>query len=85
MDESNPLYGLYRFKRGFNGELVEFVGEIDAVFSKFGYAITEFGTKTFKRIRKKRFLAKTKDKRHAPAPKQEKKQESSEKKEEAAE
>lgn len=70
MDESNPLYGLYRFKKGFNGELVEFIGEIDAVFTKFGYTLTEFATKTFKKIRKKRFLAKTKDKRHAPAVKQ---------------
>ena len=69
MDESNPLYGLYRFKRGFNGELVEFVGEIDAVFKRFGYAFTEFGTRTFKHMRKRRFLAKTKDKRHhVPAP-----------------
>ncbi len=69
MDESNPLYGLYRFKRGFNGELVEFVGEIDAVFKRFGYSFTEFGTRTFKHLRKRRFLAKTKDKRHhVPAP-----------------
>ena len=68
MDESNPLYGLYRFKRGFNGELVEFVGEIDAVFRRFGYAFTEFGTRTFKHLRKRRFLAKTKDKRHHTAP-----------------
>ncbi|MBO4934567.1 MAG: peptidoglycan bridge formation glycyltransferase FemA/FemB family protein [Clostridia bacterium] len=69
MDESNPLYGLYRFKRGFNGELVEFVGEIDAVFKRFGYTFTEFGTRTFKHMRKRRFLAKTKDKRHhVPAP-----------------
>ena len=69
MDESNPLYGLYRFKRGFNGELVEFVGEIDAVFRRFGYAFTEFATRTFKHMRKRRFLAKTKDKRHhVPAP-----------------
>ncbi|MBQ6553312.1 MAG: peptidoglycan bridge formation glycyltransferase FemA/FemB family protein [Clostridia bacterium] len=69
MDESNPLYGLYRFKRGFNGELVEFVGEIDAVFKRFGYSFTEFGTRTFKHLRKRRFLAKTKDKRHSvPAP-----------------
>ncbi len=34
MDESNPLYGLYRFKKGFNGELVEFVGDWDRIFSR---------------------------------------------------
>lgn len=28
-DKSDPLYGLYRFKKGFNGELVEFAGEAD--------------------------------------------------------
>ncbi|MCX5779568.1 MAG: peptidoglycan bridge formation glycyltransferase FemA/FemB family protein, partial [Firmicutes bacterium] len=33
MDESNPLYGLYRFKKGFNGELIEFVGDWDRVYS----------------------------------------------------
>lgn len=37
MDESNPLYGLYRFKKGFNGELTEFVGEWDMVYSPFFY------------------------------------------------
>jgi lipid II:glycine glycyltransferase (peptidoglycan interpeptide bridge formation enzyme) len=31
LDESNPLYGLYKFKKGFNGELTEFVGEWDLV------------------------------------------------------
>lgn len=33
MDESNPLYGLYRFKKGFNGELIEFVGDWDRIYS----------------------------------------------------
>lgn len=65
MNESNPLYGLYRFKRGFNGDLVEFVGEIDAVFNSFGYRVTEFATKTFKKLRKKKFLFDTrKDRTH---------------------
>jgi lipid II:glycine glycyltransferase (peptidoglycan interpeptide bridge formation enzyme) len=31
LDESNPLYGLYKFKKGFNGELTEFTGEWDLV------------------------------------------------------
>lgn len=63
MNENNPLYGLYRFKRGFNGDLVEFVGEIDAVFNSFGYAFTEFATNTFKKIRKKKFLFDTRKER----------------------
>ncbi len=28
----NPLYGLYRFKKGFNGEFTEFLGEFEYLF-----------------------------------------------------
>ncbi len=34
LNEDNPLYGLYRFKKGFNGDLVEFIGEWDMVYSR---------------------------------------------------
>lgn len=37
LTEDNPLYGLYRFKKGFNGEYTEFVGEYDKIYSKFYY------------------------------------------------
>lgn len=37
LDENNPLYGLYRFKKGFNGEYTEFIGEYDLVFSPLLY------------------------------------------------
>jgi lipid II:glycine glycyltransferase (peptidoglycan interpeptide bridge formation enzyme) len=37
LDESNPLYGLYRFKKGFNGDLIEFVGDWDRVYSPVFY------------------------------------------------
>lgn len=37
LDENNPLYGLYRFKKGFNGEFTEFVGEWDRVYSPVFY------------------------------------------------
>ncbi|HZK43049.1 MAG TPA: peptidoglycan bridge formation glycyltransferase FemA/FemB family protein [Syntrophomonadaceae bacterium] len=37
LDENNPLYGLYRFKKGFNGEFTEFIGEWDYVYSPFFY------------------------------------------------
>lgn len=37
LDENNPLYGLYRFKKGFGGEMVEFIGEWDKVYSRFFY------------------------------------------------
>lgn len=38
-DESNPLYGLYRFKKGFGGELTEFIGDWDCVYSPFFYKL----------------------------------------------
>ena len=31
IDENNPLYGLYRFKKGYGGKLTEFVGEFEMV------------------------------------------------------
>lgn len=37
LTEDNPLYGLYRFKKGFNGEYTEFVGEWDLVYRPFIY------------------------------------------------
>lgn len=37
--EDNPLYGLYRFKKGFNGDLIEFVGGWDMVYQPFYYYI----------------------------------------------
>lgn len=37
LDESNPLYGLYKFKKGFNGDFTEFVGDWDTVYSPFFY------------------------------------------------
>lgn len=32
--ESNPLYGLYSFKKDFGGEVVELIGEFDLIISK---------------------------------------------------
>ncbi len=37
LNESNPLYGLYKFKKGFNGEFTEFVGDWDTVYDPFFY------------------------------------------------
>jgi len=39
LSEDNPLYGLYRFKKGFNGEFTEFIGEFDRVYSSFWYFV----------------------------------------------
>ena len=35
--ESNPLYGLYSFKKDFGGEVVELIGEFDLIISKPDY------------------------------------------------
>lgn len=42
LDPNNHLYGLYRFKKGFNGEFVEYIGEFDLVVNKCYYFIWEF-------------------------------------------
>lgn len=56
--EDNPLYGLYRFKKGFNGEFTEFVGEMNLEFSPFvNFAVTS-GERIFRRLRKYYFLLK---------------------------
>lgn len=47
----NPLYGLYRFKKGFNGDFVEFCGEFDLVFNHPMALLVDTGVKTLKKIR----------------------------------
>ena len=37
MDPQDPLYGLYRFKRGFNPDYVEFIGEYDLPVNPLAY------------------------------------------------
>lgn len=54
----NPLYGLYRFKKDFNGDLVQFVGEYDLVFNKPVYFAVVHGQSTYRNLRRKRFLKK---------------------------
>jgi peptidoglycan pentaglycine glycine transferase (the first glycine) len=39
LTEDNPLYGLYRFKKGFNGTYTEFMGEYDLVYRPFLYRL----------------------------------------------
>ena len=56
LDESNPLYGLYRFKKGFNGEFTEFIGEINYVFNPFMNFIVTHGEKIFREVRRRIFL-----------------------------
>jgi len=55
--EDNPLYGLYRFKKGFGGEFTEFIGEFDLVLNRQVAGLIESGYKlrrNFIQIRNKR-------------------------------
>ena len=46
-DPKNPLYGLYLFKKGYGGRVVELIGEFDLVVSKFWYFVYNFAFKLY--------------------------------------
>jgi len=52
LDESNPLYGLYRFKKGFNGDFIEFVGDWDVVYAPFYYLLWTRALPLYMKIRR---------------------------------
>lgn len=54
----NPLYGLYRFKKDFNGDLCQFVGEYDLVFKPFIHWGVHKAQATYRNMRRKKFLKK---------------------------
>ncbi|MGM9651374.1 MAG: lipid II:glycine glycyltransferase FemX [Faecousia sp.] len=60
--EDHPLYGLVKFKRGFNGEYTEFVGEMDLVLDRLAYVCIEKATSIFKDLRKAVYMFKNKKK-----------------------
>lgn len=49
LSPENPLYGLYRFKKGFSGELIEFIGETQIVFKPFAKKMIDLGQKILRR------------------------------------
>jgi peptidoglycan pentaglycine glycine transferase (the first glycine) len=53
LNPENPLYGLYKFKKGFNGNFVEFIGEFDLVINSFVYNMYKKAFPKFKEIRNK--------------------------------
>lgn len=57
LSEDNPLYGLYKFKKGFGGEFTEFVGEMDLVLNKAVYFAVEHGTNVLKELPQARISA----------------------------
>lgn len=62
IDENNPLYGLYRFKKGFGGKFTEFIGELDYVFKPLTYFMLEKGETFFREIRRRLFVKISKNK-----------------------
>lgn len=53
LSPENPLYGLYKFKKGFNGNFVEFIGEFDLVVNPLIYNAYKKAFPKFKQIRNK--------------------------------
>ncbi len=41
-EENHPNYGVYRFKRGFNGRVVRYAGEFDYIFSHTKHTVISF-------------------------------------------
>jgi len=60
LSEDNPLYGLYRFKKGFNGDFTEFVGEFEYRFKPLVNAAITNGEKLYRKARKLLFLRRNK-------------------------
>ncbi len=53
VDENHPLYGLVKFKRGFNGEYTKFIGEYDLIYKPAVYRLYNFAEPLYqKTIRK---------------------------------
>lgn len=71
LDENNPLYGLYKFKKGFIGDFTEFVGEFDLILSKPLYVMIDKSTKIYQHLNVLRYRRANKDK----APEAQKKEE----------
>lgn len=53
LSEDNHLYGLYKFKKGFNTEFTEYIGEFDLIINKPLYFGWEVLLPKFKSIRRK--------------------------------
>lgn len=51
MNPDNPLYGLYRFKKGFGGEVTEFIGEFDLPFAPLFYRLWNVAEPAYRRAR----------------------------------
>lgn len=49
VDENHHLYGLVKFKRGFNGEYTKFMGEFDLVYNKPKYLLYKYAVPVYQK------------------------------------
>jgi len=47
----SPMHGVYKFKKGFNGECLLFAGEFNYILNPMGNKIVTFGMKILKRLK----------------------------------
>ncbi len=55
-DETHPNYGVYKFKKGFNGEVVTYAGEFFYCFSPFKKKLVAFCEKIYRKIHRMKTL-----------------------------
>lgn len=61
LSPDNPLYGLYRFKKGFNGELCEFCGQFTIVYRPLAARGMAFALKCHQKLRRAMAKARSKE------------------------
>ena len=49
--ENNPMYGVYEFKKGFGGEVVELIGEFDLIINKPKFLLYKVAFSSYKKIK----------------------------------
>ena len=50
--KDNPMYGVYEFKKGFGGEVIELVGEFDLIINKFIYNLYKLTFSLYRGIKR---------------------------------
>lgn len=49
-DSNDPHYGIYGFKKGFKGYIVEYIGEFDLIINNFSYKLYKITYSTYKTL-----------------------------------
>lgn len=50
-EKEDPMYGIYLFKRGFNGKVIELLGEFDLIVNPLYYYLYKIAFRTYKGIK----------------------------------